>query len=71
MLHRLEDDMDEIKVTKNEYNKQTNQSFITLSDKYENKHIVLRIDGKFEGKKIEYEPLEAGIIAQILIKKKE
>lgn len=61
--------MDEVEVTKNEYNTQTKQSFITLSDKHKTKHIVLRIDGKFEGKKIEYKPTEIGIIAQILIKK--
>jgi len=61
--------MNEIEVTKNEYNSQTKQSFITLSNKHKTKHIVLRIDGRFEGKKIEYQPVESGIIAQILIKK--
>ena len=61
--------MDEVEVTKNEYNSQTKQSFITLSNKYKTKHIVLRIDGRFEGKKIPYASVESGIIAQILIKK--
>jgi len=61
--------MDEVEVTKNEYNSQTKQSFITLSNKHRTEHIVLRIDGRFKGKKIKYQPVESGIIAQILIKK--
>ena len=63
--------MEEPHITKCEYKEKTNRTFITISDKHENKHIILRVEGEVEAKKQKrYEP-KHGILAQFSIKRIE
>ena len=60
--------MEGVIVTKNRYIEKKNRSHITLSDKYGNQHIILRIKGNFKAEKMRYKSRKHGIIGQFTIK---
>lgn len=58
-------------ITKKVINPQTKQTFVTISEKHETQHTILRLEEGLDIKKNDYVDMETGIKSQFTIFKKK